>query len=42
MDLRQNAFMTRLWKPLLEGPLADRAARAVQDIAEARYELRKR
>ncbi len=27
--------MTRPWKPLLEGPLADRASRAVREIAEA-------
>jgi len=28
-------FMTQTWKPLLTGPLADRASRAVREIAEA-------
>src|SRR5436305_5599182 len=28
-------FMTRTWHPLLTGPLADRASRAVREIAEA-------
>jgi hypothetical protein len=28
-------FMTRLWNPLLAGPLADRASRAVREIADA-------